>query len=96
MLDRLQMLYPSIPQEQLAHVLSQAKDFAQDYCSLDSYDASLDCAVMRMAQEDVNGLFAEGFKSESAEGSSVTYTGDYSDRVYKVLNRHKRIRTVRG
>ena len=96
MLDRLQMLYPSIPQEQLAHVLSQAKDFAQDYCGLDAYDASLDCAVMRMAQEDVNNLYAEGFKSGSAEGSSVIYLGDYSGRVYKMLNRHKRIRTVRG
>lgn len=96
MLDRLKMLYPSIPQEQLEHVLSQAKDFAQDYCGLDSYDECLDCAVMRMAQEDVNNLYAEGFKSESAEGSSVIYLGDYSGRVYKMLNRHKRIRTVRG
>lgn len=96
MLDKLKLLYPSLPEGTLSLLLDAAKQYAIDYCGLTTYENGLDGAVLRMAQEDINSLYAEGFKSESAEGSSVSYSPDYSDRVYRLLNRRKHVRTVVG
>lgn len=94
MLSKLKILYPSVQDGILDVLLEQARRYAMDYCGLDSYDSSLDGTVLRMCQEDINALYAEGFTGESAEGSSVTYSPDYTERVYRALNRKKRIRTV--
>ena len=94
MLNKLEMLYPSMPHDTLSLLLDAAKQFAMDYCGLTFYDEALNGTVLRMAQEDINSLYAEGFLSESAEGSSVSYTNDYSPRIYKTLNRFKRVKTV--
>lgn len=96
MLDKLKLLYPAVDESVLSLLLESAQQFAMDYCGLASYDETLDGVVLRMCQEDINSLGAEGFTSESAEGSSVSYSPDYSDRVYRALNRRKRIRTVRS
>lgn len=95
MLDKLKILYPSVEEGVLSLLLDAAKQYAIDYCGLDCYNPELDGCVFRMVQEDVNALGAEGFGSESAEGSSVTYSPDYSDRVYRSLNRRKHVRCVR-
>lgn len=96
MLDNLKMLYPAIDESILNLSIDSAKQYAMDYCGIDVYDESLDGTVFRMVQEDINALGAEGFTSESAEGSSVSYSPDYSSRVYRALNRKKRVRTVRS
>lgn len=94
MISKLQLLYPSVDVEILNLLLDSAKQFAMDYCGMDCYDSALDGTILRMVQEDVNALGAEGFNSESAEGCSVSYSPDYTDRVYKALNRRKKVRTV--
>lgn len=94
MLEKLKLLYPSIDEGTLSLLLEAAKQFAVDYCGLAAYRDTLDAAVLRMAQEDINALYAEGFTSENVEGSSVSFSSDYTDRVYRLLNRFKRVRTV--
>ena len=94
MLEKLKLLYPSLQEETLSILLEAAKSFAADYCGLAAYSPKLDSAVLRMVQEDVTALYAEGLSSESLEGSSVSYAGDYTDRVYKLLNRNKHVRCV--
>ena len=95
MLTKLKLLYPAINEEILGLLLDSAKQFIVDYCGLDGYDAKFDSILLRMVQEDVNQLYSEGFQSESAEGSSVSYSPDYSERIYRTLNRNKKVRVVR-
>lgn len=95
MLTKLKLLYPAINEEILGLLLDSAKQFIVDYCGLDAYDAKFDSILLRMVQEDVNQLYSEGFHSESAEGSSVSYSPDYSERIYRTLNRNKKVRVVR-
>ena len=95
MLTKLKLLYPAINEEILGLLLDSAKQFIVDYCGLDAYDAKFDSVLLRMVQEDVNQLYSEGFQSESAEGSSVIYSPDYSERIYRALNRNKKVRVVR-
>lgn len=94
MLEKLKLLYPSLEEGTLSLLLDAAKAFAVDYCGLAAYNTKLDSAVLRMVQEDVTALYSEGLSSESLEGSSVSYAGDYTDRVYRLLNRNKHVRTV--
>lgn len=95
MLTKLKLLYPAINEDVLTLLLDSAKQFIVDYCGFDAYDAKFDSVLMRMVQEDVNQLYSEGFTSESAEGSSVSYSPDYSERIYRTLNRNKKVRVVR-
>ena len=95
MLTKLKLLYPAINEEILGLLLDSAKQFIVDYCGLDAYDAKFDSILLRMVQEDVNQLYSEGFQSESAEGSSVSYSPDYSERISRPLNRSKKVRVVR-
>ena len=95
MLTKLKLLYPAINEEILGLLLDSAKQYIVDYCGLDAYDAKFDSILLRMVQEDVNQLYSEGFQSESAEGSSVSYSPDYSERIYRTLNRNKKVRVVR-
>lgn len=96
MLEKLKLLYPSLQEETLSLLLEAAQQFAADYCGLAAYSSKLDAAVLRMVQEDITALYSEGLSSESLEGTSVSYAGDYTDRVYRLLNRNKHVRTVGG
>lgn len=95
MLTKLQLLYPAANEEILGLLLDSAKQFILDYCGLDSYDSKFDGVLLRMVQEDYNALYSEGFTSESAEGSSVSYSPDYSERIYRTLNRCKKVKVVK-
>ena len=94
MLVKLQLLYPSLQPEVLSLIIESAEQFVVDYCGLSAYSNTFDGVVFRMCQEDINSLYAEGYTSESLEGSSVSYTNDYSSRIYKALNKHKHVRTA--
>lgn len=95
MLDKLKILYPSLPEDLLLLLLENAENFVTDYCNLESLDGSLDSVVFRIIQEDITKVDSQGLGSESAGGVSLSYTSDYSPMVYAALNRHKRIRTVK-
>lgn len=95
MLEKLRLLYPAISEELLSILLENAETFVCDYCNLDAVDSSLNAVLFRIIQEDVTKLDSQGLNSESAGGDSVSYTSDYSPAIYKALNKHKRIRTVK-
>ncbi|MBM6813895.1 hypothetical protein H7U31_02305 [Olsenella uli] len=94
MLDKLKLLYPGISDELLSFLLENAQSFVCDYCNLQEYDEALDATLLRILQEDITKLDAQGMSGESAGGVSISYTSDYSPSVYASLNRHKRIKTI--
>lgn len=94
MLEKLKILYPAIPDELLALLLENAENFICDYCNLDEYSNALDSTLFKMVQEDLTKVDAQGMSSESAGGVSVSYTTDYSQSIYKSLNRHKKIKLL--
>lgn len=94
MLDKLKLLYPGISDELLSLLLENAQSFVCDYCNLQEYDEALDATLLRVLQEDITKLDAQGMSGESAGGVSISYTSDYSPSVYASLNKHKRIKTI--
>jgi hypothetical protein len=94
MINKLKLLYPSLNDEVLALVLEQAQDFVLDYCNIEEIPNSLNSVLLDMCKQDINKLNAEGFNSESAGGSSISYETDYSQSVYKRLKKHKRVKCL--
>lgn len=95
MLEKLKILYPAIPEELLSLLLENATTFVCDYCNIEQVDSSLNPVIFRIVQEDLNKVDSQGLSSESTGGVSVSYQTDYSSMVYRALNKHKRIRTVK-
>lgn len=94
MINKLKLLYPSLNDGVLALVLEQAQDFVLDYCNIEEIPNSLNSVLLDMCKQDINKLNAEGFNSESAGGSSISYETDYSQSVYKRLKKHKRVKCL--
>lgn len=92
--DNLELLYPSVDTDILSLIIEQAQAFVLDYCNIEEIPQTLNSVLLDMCKQDVNKLLAEGFSSETAGGSSVTYESDYTPQVYKRLRKHKRMRTL--
>ena len=90
--EKLEVLYPSVSEEVMDIVIESAKDYIYTYCNILEVPQSLNGTLLQMCREDLNRIGSEGLSSESAGGSSLSYNGDYSDTVYKALNKHRRIR----
>lgn len=88
--EKLEILYPSVSDEVIALIAEQARAFVLEYCHIEEIPESLQGTLLEMCKQDINKLGAEGLSSEGAGGSSVAYATDYTERVYKVLKRHKR------
>lgn len=92
--EQLALLYPAIDNEVIELVFAQAQSFVLDYCNLDVIPSGLNSVLLDMCKQDINKLLAEGYSSESAGGSSISYNTDYTEVVYKRLKKHKRIKTI--
>ena len=90
--EKLEVLYPSVSEEVVDIVIESAKDYIFTYCNILEVPESLNGTLLQMCKEDLNRIGSEGLTSESAGGSAVGYNSDYSDTVYKALNKHRRIR----
>lgn len=90
----LQILYPSVDENIIDLAIEIVEDYIKDYCNLSEIPTELKGTELSMAQEDINKLQSEGFQSETAGGASISYLTDYSDKIYKSLNRHKKPRLV--
>ena len=88
--EKLEVLYPSISDEIIEIVIEDIDNFILNYLNVDEVPAALAGTRLQMAKEDLNRIGAEGISSESAGGSTISYNGDYSDTVYKALNKHRR------
>lgn len=92
--DKLAILYPAIDSQVIGLVIEQAQAFVLDYCNIDEIPEELDSVILDMSKQDINKLLSEGFQSEGAGGSSVSYSTDYTEVVYKRLKKHKRIKSL--
>lgn len=93
-LDKLKLLIPNASDEVLSLLIDLAKDFTINYCNLSEYNTALDNVVLKMVSEDFNKLGYEGISSKSFSGISESYTTDYSGEIYKLLNKHRRLKTL--
>lgn len=70
------------------------KEEAYVYCNLPEYSEKLDNIVVCMVIEKYNRIGSEGSTSQSASGISATYDSFYSEKIVKMLNKHRRVRCV--
>lgn len=75
-------------------LIDNAKSFAVSYCRLDEYNSKLDVAVVRMVIEDYNRIGGEGTDSQSFSGMSETFANNYSEQVFSVLKRYRKIQVL--
>ncbi len=96
-ISQLNMQYPSLAQQggDIETLWDDAEQFALDYTNRSEGWASWESTLFTMVKENISHMGAEGLLSESAAGCSIVYAPDYSNKIYKVLNKHKRIRTIK-
>ena len=75
-------------------LISLCKDEAIIYCRLDEYDSKMDGAIIQMVIERYNRMGSEGATSQTSSGVAMTYDSFYSDKVRRLLNKFRRIKTV--
>ena len=97
MLDKIKILLGltnDSKDELLSILIALCKDEAVDFCNLTEYNNKLDSAIIMMVIERYNRMGSEGAKSQSASGISASYDSFYSDKVVKMLNKHRKVRCV--
>ena len=97
MLEKIKLLLSRLDDsedELIATLISLCKEEAYIYCNLPEYDSKLDFVVIQMVIEKYNRIGSEGSTSQSASGISATYDSFYSEKIVKMLNKHRRVRCV--
>lgn len=97
MLDKIKLLVSmneDTADDLLNTLIAICKEEAYVYCNLEEYDSKLDNIVVAMVIERYNRMGSEGAKSQSASGISASYDSFYSDKVVKMLNKHRKVRCV--
>lgn len=98
MLDKIKLLLnkanDSTVDELIELLISLCKDEAYIYCNLPEYDKQLDYIVIQMVIERFNRIGSEGTTNQSTSGISTTYDSFYSEKVRKMLNKHRKVKTV--
>lgn len=97
MLDRIKLLLnrtDDSEDELLQTLIALCKEEAYTYCNLGLYDSILDYIVVQMVIERYNRIGSEGATTQSTSGVSTSYDSFYSDKVTKMLNKHRRLRTI--
>ena len=97
MLDKIKLLLSmndDTADDLLNTLISMGKEEAYIYCNLPEYSQKLDNIVVCMVIEKYNRIGSEGATSQSASGISATYDSFYSEKIVKMLNKHRRVRCV--
>ena len=97
MLDKIKLLLSmndDAADDLLNTLISMCKEEAYIYCNLPEYSQKLDNIVVCMVIEKYNRIGSEGSTSQSASGISATYDSFYSEKIVKMLNKHRRVRCV--
>lgn len=97
MLDKIKLLLSitdDTNDDLLNTLIAMCKEEAYIYCNLQEYDKKLDNIVASMVIEKYNRMGSEGAISQSASGISTSYDSFYSDKVVRMLNKHRRVRMV--
>lgn len=97
MLDKIKLLLSIIDDtadDLLNTLIAICKEEAYIYCNLPEYNEKLNNIVVFMVIEKYNRIGSEGTESQSASGISATYESFYSEKIVKMLNKHRRVRCV--
>ena len=97
MLDKIKLLLgitDDTADDLLNTLIAICKEEAYIYCNLPEYNEKLDNIVVFMVIEKYNRIGSEGTESQSASGISATYEIFYSEKIVKMLNKHRRVRCV--
>ena len=97
MLDKIKLLLSitdDTADDLLNTLIAICKEEAYIYCNLPEYNEKLDNIVVFMVIEKYNRIGSEGTESQSACGISATYESFYSEKIVKMLNKHRRVRCV--
>ena len=80
--------------ELLVLLINLAKEEAYNYCNLEEYNTILDYIVIQMVIEKYNRIGSEGLTSQSTSGVEAVYDSSYSQKVIKMLNKHRKVKTI--
>ena len=97
MLDKIKLLLnitDDAADDLLNTLIAICKEEAYIYCNLPEYNEKLDSMVVFMVIEKYNRIGSEGTTSQSVSGISATYESFYSEKIVKMLNKHRRVRCV--
>ena len=97
-IDNIKILLGKENDDTVDEILSLLIGMCQDdcvvYCNISEYDSKLDNIVVNMVIERYNQMGVENIKNQSSSGVSASFFDFYSDRVIKMLNKHRKVRTV--
>lgn len=97
MLEKIKLLLSRLDDsedELIATLISLCKEEAYIYCNLPEYDSKLDFVVIQMVIEKYNRVGSEGTTLQKSSGVSVAYDNFYSDKVVRLLNKFRKVKTV--
>lgn len=75
-------------------LITLCEDEATAYCNLPEYDEILDYIVVQMVIERYNRMGSEGATEQRTSGVTTVYDSFYSEKVRKMLNKHRKLKTV--
>ena len=97
MLDKIKILLniqDDAQDELLSALMGLCREEAYVYCNLPAYNEKLDFVVIQMVIERYNRIGSEGTTSQSSSGVSADYDSFYSDKVVRLLNKYRKVKTV--
>jgi hypothetical protein len=97
MLDKIKILLniqDDAQDELLSTLMGLCREEAYIYCNLPAYNEKLDFVVIQMVIERYNRIGSEGTTSQSSSGVSANYDSFYSDKVVRLLNKYRKVKTV--
>lgn len=78
----------------LRTLISLCEDEATAYCNLPEYDEALDYIIIQMVIERYNRIGSEGAIQQATSGISTTYDSFYSEKVRRMLNKHRKVKII--
>lgn len=97
MLDKIKILLniqDDAQDELLSTLMGLCREEAYVYCNLPAYNEKLDFVVIQMVIERYNRIGSEGTISQSSSGASADYDSFYSDKVVRLLNKYRKVKTI--
>ena len=97
MLEKIKLLLNCLDDNQdelIATLISLCKEEAYIYCNLPEYDNKLDFIVIQMVIEKYNRIGSEGTTSQKSSGVSASYDSFYSDKIVRLLNKFRKVKTI--
>ena len=99
MIDKIKLLLnikddDSSQDELLTTLIAICKEEAYIYCNLEEYTDKLDFIIIQMVIEKYNRIGSEGTVSQSSSGVSAKYDSFYSEKVVRLLNKHRKVKMV--